>query len=288
MSHIDAMDADLLLSDYLSRQDFVAFDTETTGLWAPSCRIVEIGAVKFRLGEPDYDTFQSLINPERPIPSEVIRIHGITDEMVAGAPSAAEVLQDFFEFCSESAVLIAHNAPFDISFVGCELDRAQMDYGDHVILDTLDIFQRFHPEIASYSLLSLAQHFAVAVTQAHRAVADALIVKHLFELAADKFSFVHSADDLIAILTTYRMTDWQSQYGTLPDQFADLTRAIEENRRVRITYTNNLQGQSTRVIRPKQVYQMRSAFYINAYCERAGAERTFRLDRIGDYTVLTE
>ena len=95
----------------------VAFDTETTGLWAVSDRLVEIGAVKFRLGENPTATFQELINPEREIPPDAIAVHHIGNSMVLNAPKAAGVLERFVEFIGD-AVLVAHNAPFDISFVG--------------------------------------------------------------------------------------------------------------------------------------------------------------------------
>ena len=102
---------------------YVAFDTETTGLWAASHRIVEIGAVKFVPAIEKFVTFQHLINPQRTMPEDVIEIHGITDDMVAKAETADIVLKRFIKFCGEDSILIAHNALFDISFVAGELER---------------------------------------------------------------------------------------------------------------------------------------------------------------------
>ena len=119
-------------SEFLGRQPFVAFDTETTGLWAISNRLVEIAAVRFTLEEGQIDSFQSLINPQRTIPSEVIGIHGITDDMVADSDPVGPVLSRFIDWLDPEDILIAHNAMFDISFVACELERESMAFGDNL------------------------------------------------------------------------------------------------------------------------------------------------------------
>ncbi|MFH1374739.1 MAG: exonuclease domain-containing protein [bacterium] len=271
---------------FLCRQQFVAFDTETTGLWAPSNRIVELAAVRFRTGEDQVSNFQSLIDPERPIPEEVIEIHGITDQMVAGAPSADVVLTQFREFCGDDSILIAHNAPFDISFVACELGRASLQFGDNLVLDTVDIFRRFYPNLESYSLLSLASRFGIAQTQLHRALEDADLVRLLFLQAAPHLGSVNSLDDLRSHLTTSTMAEWPGECRELPPEFAELQRALKEELRVEIIYRSASQPAHKRVVRPRQVYTLGSQYYITAWCERSRAERTFRLDRVESFRVL--
>src|SRR5210317_2168861 len=98
-----SMNGETKLTDYLSSRTFIAFDTETTGIWAPVNRLVELSAVKFSLKEGEIATFDKLINPGRKIPEEVIKIHGITDEMVKGFPKASVVLKDFIPFCGEDS-----------------------------------------------------------------------------------------------------------------------------------------------------------------------------------------
>ncbi len=169
-----------VLSDFLLKQEFVAFDTETTGMWAPINRVVEIAGVKFDLKNGITDRFQCLNNPERAMPEEVIEIHGITDEMVKDAPTVKPVLTDFFKFCGKETILIAHNAPFDISFVGCELRRAELNSVDNPVLDTVDIYKKLFPELPSYSLLNIVRHFEIAQSQEHRALSDAMFVFELF------------------------------------------------------------------------------------------------------------
>jgi len=274
------------ISDYILQQTFVAFDTETTGLWAPANRIIEIGAVKFRIRQPDTEIFESLLNPKRSIPPEVIRIHGITDKMVIDAPFAEDILPKFMSFCGTDSVLIAHNAPFDISFVGCELERFELDFGNNIILDTVDLFKRYFPDLASYSLLALARHFSIAESQEHRAFGDAALVHKLFELIAPKIGNIKNKSDLSHVASIYSMADCRAQKTDLPEEHAELNRALNEKLRVRIEYTTPSNEPTIRVIRPENFYHLGQVFYINAFCERAWGERTFRLDRIGEYHVL--
>lgn len=274
------------ISDYILQQTFVAFDTETTGLWAPANRVVEIGAVKFQFGQSKTEVFNTLVNPKRPIPAEVIRIHGITDEMVTDAPIAKDAISAFMSFCGEDSVLIAHNAPFDISFVGCEMERFELDFGNNLILDTVDLFKRYYPNLASYSLLALSRHFSTAKSQEHRALGDAVMVHRLFELVAPKFGQIKNKSDLFHVASTYSMTDCRAQKAVLPDEHNELNRARKERLRVRIEYTTPSNEPTIRVIRPEHFYHLGEIFYINAFCERAHGERTFRLDRIGEYQVL--
>lgn len=276
------------LPEFLQRQTFVAFDTETTGMWAMTNRIVEIAAVKFSFNRGDTDTFQSLVNPDRHIPEEVTQIHGITDDMVNNAPPIRTVLADFLSFCGDDSVLVAHNAPFDISFIGSELDRAGLEFGENPILDTVDIYHRFFPGLESYSLLNLARHFEIAQSQEHRALSDAELVKKLVLKAAEKMVGLKDVTDLERILTVYRMSSWRREPALLPDEFADIQQAIENKMKLQIIYNHPVKSSAARTIHPQQVFKLGSVFYINAYCELAGAERTFRLDRILSYKVLTE
>ncbi|MCK4460793.1 MAG: WYL domain-containing protein [candidate division Zixibacteria bacterium] len=275
------------LTAYLKAQPFVAFDTETTGLWAPTHRIVEIGAVRFHLESDRVETFNSLVNPQRPMPPEVIRIHGITDDMVAEAPKVTVVLKQFMEFCSD-AIMVAHNAPFDISFVGCELERSQLQFSDNLILDTVDIYRRLFPGLPGYSLLQLARQFDVAQTQAHRATADAEYVCRLFRNAVARFPMIDDLEAWRSAFSVYRMQDYRSDPTVIPVGFEDLALARDEKRRVRIKYRSAGQEAAWRVVHPQALHTLGNHLYLSAHCERADAERTFRLDRIEAYELLED
>jgi DNA polymerase III epsilon subunit family exonuclease len=280
------MSSHLQISEFLRHQTFVAFDTETTGLLAPFHRLVEIAGVKFRLGDEVCEAFQSLINPARPIPPDVIPIHGITDEIVADAPGAGVVLKQFVAFCGEDSLLIAHHALFDISVVCCEMDRAGMSYPQNRGVDTVDIYHHLYPDLESYSLLALAQEFSLAESQEHRALADAHLVRALFLDATEQMGCINSCDDLRSRFAVYTLSDWPGRVEELPSEFGELNRALKESLRVEIFYRSPTKPPEARIIQPRQVYLHNLTFYIGAYCEQAQAERTFRLDRIEAFRVL--
>jgi DNA polymerase III epsilon subunit family exonuclease len=276
------------LSNYLTKQTFISFDTETTGMWAPVNRIVEIAAVKFNITDGVIDKFESLINPEREIPAEVIEIHGITDEMVKDAPTIIPVLNQFISFCGNDSILIAHNAPFDISFVGGALKRNELSFGNNLILDTVDIFKRYFPGQKSFSLLNLVKHFKIAQSQEHRALSDANFVFELFRVAVEKFPPVNCIDDFKKNFTTYSMSDIIDEVVSLPDHYVDLNNALANKHRIEISYKHPTRGLHNRVIQPMAFHRLGGVYYIIAFCENVNAERTFRLDRIDNYKIVVD
>ena len=274
----------LPLTPYLAEETFVAFDTETTGLWAASNRIVEVAAVKFRLGQEQTESFQALVNPGRAIPAEVVRIHGITDADVAGAESVGPVLGRFREFCGEDSILIAHNAPFDISFVGWELFRSGESFGSNPVLDSRQIAQALSPGLPSYSLLSLATHFGIAESQSHRALADAELVRKLIGHLLPFSENITNREALFAKFAQSVIADFAADDADVPIAFAALEQAIEDGQTVVIEYAKNEQPIQIRRVRPLRIHRLGSILYLNAFCLQVNDERTFRLDRIRSFT----
>jgi DNA polymerase-3 subunit epsilon len=272
--------------DYLQTLEFVAFDTETTGLWAPVNRIVELGAVKFRLGSATVQQFQELVNPERKIPIETVQVHGITDGMVRDAETVGTVLKRFVDFVGPDSIMIAHNALFDISFVGCEMTRSDMPLIPNMILDTVELYQKYFPGLDSYSLLALAQQFHVSRSQTHRAADDAALVWKLFAQVAEKFPFMKTEGDLRREFTIHSMSQWQEEKQELPDQYADIDLAIRDALSMEIIYRASGRPPETRLIRPLRIHFLKNQFYVAAYCEQAKGERTFRLDRIRSFRLI--
>jgi DNA polymerase III epsilon subunit family exonuclease len=137
---------------------FVALDTETTGLQPIVHRLVDIGAVRFRLDGWELATFQQLIDPEIPIPPEVQQVHGITDAMVRRKPTIEHVLPQFIEFLGESdTILLAHNAPFDLSFLAMALIRLGIAYPPHHVFDmSVTVLSRVtrHASIGPWACIS--------------------------------------------------------------------------------------------------------------------------------------
>ena len=158
---------------------YVVLDVETTGGKAGTDRITEIGAVKVQGGEV-LATFNTLINPERPIPSFISRLTGISNAMVAGAPKFADIAGQLSEFL-EGAVFVAHNAKFDYSFIRSEFARCALPF-DMPQLCTVVNMRRYYPGLASYSLGKLCAEFEIKLTNHHRALADATATVELLKL----------------------------------------------------------------------------------------------------------
>ncbi len=154
----------------------VAFDIETTGLNPKTERLTEIGAVLLEGGEIT-ERFQTFVKPEKPIPPEITQLTGITDEMVADAPTQEEALRAFLAF-ADGRPLAAHNAPFDMGFLAEGCARYGIDF-TATSLDTLALAQNLLPDLSRYKLDLLARHLELPDFQHHRAVDDALTVAYL-------------------------------------------------------------------------------------------------------------
>ncbi|MFZ0324537.1 MAG: DEDD exonuclease domain-containing protein [Actinomycetes bacterium] len=157
----------------LSQATFVVVDLETTGGSHQSCGITEIGAVKVRGGEV-LGEFQTLVNPGEAIPPFIAVLTGITDGMVARAPRIDAVLPSFLEFAS-GAVLVAHNAPFDVGFLRTAAERTGLGWPRFDVLDTARLARRTltRDEAPNCKLATLARLFRASTDPTHRALDDA-------------------------------------------------------------------------------------------------------------------
>ncbi len=156
----------------LTDAPYVVFDVETTGSSAERGGITEVGALKVTRGRV-VERFSTLVNPGRSIEPFVVRLTGITDRMVAGAPTAAEVMPLFEEF-AEGSVLVGHNVSFDLSFVAAARDSVGLSpLPDTPVLDTLKLARTLVPGLRRYRLSALVSHFGVRAAPNHRALADA-------------------------------------------------------------------------------------------------------------------
>lgn len=163
----------------VNETEFVVFDLETTGAKSPPCRITEIGAYRVKGGEV-LEEFQTLVNPEMPIPPFITGLTGISDEMVADAPLFADVAHDFLGFIGDS-VLVAHNSGFDMRFLNHEIGRVYPDYRlANPCLCTVQLSRKLLPDILNHKLITVAEHYSIDLINHHRASADAFATAHIF------------------------------------------------------------------------------------------------------------
>jgi DNA polymerase-3 subunit epsilon len=195
---------------------YVVFDSETTGL-RPSGgdKLVSLAAVRVVNGRVlRSETFNSLVNPGRAIPPSAIRVHGITEEAVAEAPGVKEVLLRFQQFCAD-AILVAHNAAFDMKFLettGAELD---IRFGNP-IFDTMLLSMGLHDHAVGHALETVANRFGVEIPpgQRHTALGNALVTADIFvcQLGMLEGRGIHTLADAIAFLEKQNNRRRQTRY----------------------------------------------------------------------------
>jgi DNA polymerase III epsilon subunit family exonuclease len=192
---------ELLQDDSQSRLlkdlDFVVVDVEATGAKTPPNRLIELGAYQIRGGHI-VDKFMSLVNPEIPIPRFVASLTGISNEMVRSAPVFADLAPQWLDFVSDS-VLVAHNAPFDTSFLNHEISRV---YPGHRMINphlcTVRLARRAFPDLSNHRLDTIANHFSIPIVSRHRAGSDALATAEIFILLLTELQETHGIKDLAA------------------------------------------------------------------------------------------
>jgi DNA polymerase III epsilon subunit family exonuclease len=179
----------------LKELDFVVVDVEATGAKTPPNRLIELGAYRIR-GARIVDKFVTLVNPEISIPRFVATLTGISNDMVKDAPVFAEVAPKWLDFVSE-AVLVAHNAPFDTSFLNHEISRV---YPGHRMVNphlcTVRLSRRAMPALSNHRLETIASHFSIPIASRHRAGSDALATAEIFILLLTELEETHGIKDL--------------------------------------------------------------------------------------------
>lgn len=156
---------------------YVVFDIETTGFSAENDRIIEIGAVRVEQGEIT-EKFSAFVNPRTPIPFEIEKLTGISDEMVMGEPGIEGVLPRFLSFC-EGAALVAHNAGFDMSFIRKNSERQGLSCA-FTVVDTVALARVLLPQLNRYKLDTVAKALSISLENHHRAVDDAGCTAEIF------------------------------------------------------------------------------------------------------------
>lgn len=264
---------------------FTFLDLETTGLNSAirgGDRICEIGLLRCRGGE-EIAAYHSLINPGRPISPAAQAVNHITDDMVADAPPFSKIVEKALPLL-EDAVLVAHNAPFDLSFLNVQLSLLVIPELKNQVVDTLPLARSLYG-FPSNSLGNLRRYMGLNIRGEHRAMEDVLTLRDVF---------LHILADLkekgVGTLKQLKELQEKGSLGyyrgaiILPPEMEEALRRAED---VRIRYVSAGMRPTERVIRPLKVEARGGSVYLVAYCYLRREERAFRLDRIVEMTPLT-
>ena len=169
----------------IDEEEFVVFDIETTGLNSHFNKIIEIGAVKIKAGRI-IDRYSQLINPGISIPYHITEITSITNEQVANQPKIDEAIEKFVEFVGD-AVLVAHNAPFDMGFIKRDVKKCLNINLENSVIDTLQMARDLFPDLKKYGLGDLNKVLGLALENHHRAVDDSQATANMFNIFLEKY-----------------------------------------------------------------------------------------------------
>jgi DNA polymerase III subunit epsilon len=260
--------------------EFVALDLETTGLFAGTDRIVEIGAVRFDASGQELGRFQRLVNPGQPMSPAAQAVHGLSDADLADQPLARAVLPEFVAFLGDrgSTGLMAHNARFDTGFIGRELGRLGLPMPGHAVFDTLALARCRWRGIGSYRLENLARLLDLDPEGAHRALADSLRVKALWLALTGG---IEPLEPHIAFPIADPVRSDPTPLG-----WDDVVDAMGRGLCVRIEYEGGSRGRAPRDVTPRRFAFNGGAAYLVAFCHLDAFEKSFRLDRVLRYKVL--
>lgn len=286
--------------------DFAVVDVETTGL-SPAFgeRVCEIAIVHLRRDE-QLETFSTLVNPGRLISSGASAVSGITDSMVAKAPTFREVASEVARRLN-GYVFVAHNAPFDLGFLTAEFQRLGMPLPVSHVIDTLDIARRYY-SFPHNNLGTITAHLNISFPHQHRALHDARITAQILNVFARDLACrkVVKIEDLVTSLeqsssseSTVKRSSGSSlllrnglEKSFLSDSEAiralpaALREAHDHGLSLEIRYRASDLETSTRRIDPIDIIVGRRLVYIRAYCHLRQDERMFRLDRITEMRIV--
>lgn len=263
----------------INEVEFTIFDTETTGLEPESGdRIVEIAGIRFR-GQEKIATFQTLVNPGRPISEAAFAVNQITAEMLKDAPAINTILPEFLKFIQGSC-LCSYNAGFDWGFLNNELRLAGMPVlKDIVVVDILKMAKRLLPGLERYALSFVADKLGVKMAQKHRALSDVELTWEVF----------HKLKEILSRKDIFDFANFASLFGInaqfLSDihnqKMAKIQEAIDLGVKLKIKYLASSNAEVTeREVVPKEIKQENNRVYLVGHCCLRNEERSFRIDGI--------
>lgn len=261
----------------------VAFDTETSGAYPIESEVIELGAVKWHQGKV-IGQFQTLLRPARELTPENIRIHGITNEMVADAPLMQDEIIKFCDFV-DGSVLVAHHAPFDLGFITLAIEKAQLRMPRTFNICSSLLSRALLPT-TNHKLQTLIKELQLIGGDAHRAYDDAYACFQVLQHCLQKIEPDLSLQRLFSIQK--KDLDWKNYlvYSSGHQKILNLVRAMEQQRSIGIVYEGGQTKNQVRPVRPIGIVRNPDGDYIQAECGLDMQRKRFYIEKIKDVELI--
>jgi len=271
--------------DKNSLPELAFVDVETTGLsTAYNDRVCEIAILRAR-GAKKIAAWESLINPCRPISPGASAVSGITNKMVARAPHFKNFADKILELV-DGAVLVCHNAPFDVSFLCAEFENCGRTFPNLQAIDTLKIARQYF-DFPSNSLGNIAAYLEIDVEEHHRAMADVVTTHKIFTYFFDEL-IKRGLESFDQLYTSHIWFPRSALHGektvSLPPL---LEEAIRSKKNLHICYLSGSGDETRRIVMPIKIISRFDYLYLEAFCQLRNEKRTFRLDRVTKMKLIT-
>jgi DNA polymerase III epsilon subunit family exonuclease len=265
----------------IDETDFLIIDFETTGLYANGGdRVCEIGAVLLR-GGAVIETFSTLIDPQRPITAGAYAVNKISPQMLMSAPAFSEIAVKFREMMN-NAVLVAYNAPFDMSFLISEYRLVGFPPINNLVIDALAIARQVISGLSKYSQENVASALGINFPVKHRALEDAMVTAKIFSL----FTSILKAHDMFLVNDLHRK---DLTHVLLSKRLGIVNEALNSKSKLWIKYLSSPNGEILdSIISPIRLGDNfgDSRIHLHAYCHSSDMERMFLMNRILDVRLV--
>ncbi len=270
------------LKQPIQNYPLVAFDTETSGAYPIESEIIELGAVKWLNGKV-VGKFQTLLKPSKPLVADNIRIHGITNEMVADAPNRGSEIGKFCEFI-EGSILFAHHAPFDLGFLTLEIEKNALKFPSSLHLCS-SLISRALLQTTNHKLQTLIKELHLEGGAAHRAYDDAYACLQVIFKCFEKLEPNVTVGRLLEIQKKEITWDKYRIFSSNNQKILSLAKACLSNATIDIIYEGGQTKSKARPIRPKGIVRNPDGDYIHAECGIDLERKRFYIDKIIDFEL---
>ncbi len=292
--HIPANEAEQLLKHF--PQGILGVDVETTGLSPLMDKIVELAAVKLT-PQGEVLSFQSLVNPGRPIPALNTAIHHITDEMVKDSPTMAQLWEEFSTFCA-GLPIVAHNAKFDVGFLAFEAHNAKVPLGQGLVYCSCKLSKNAYPSAPNHKLGDLSKSLGIALENHHRAWDDALAGLRLFAQSLEvlgakgerglKDAYLFSLKDFLQRESAGWNISKDPGVAKIAQEVIEKLRGpIATQEVVEIRYAGGSHKGQMRPVRPISVLPLPNGDMLYAQCMFSNHFKYFALNKVKEVRVLS-